>query len=269
MPNRILREGIIDSEAVNSLSEGAEVFYRRLMSVVDDFGRFDGRIAILRGRLYALQFDRVREASLVRWITECETANLVRRYEHNCKPYLLLHKLGEPRAKNSKFPPPPAELEQCLQMHADADMCAQTEANVPYSYSYSDSPTTIDSSSAAKPPRKERKPREPDPLFDAVAEMTGTDPGAAGSHIGKVAAALRGASPPYTPDEVREFARRLWEFCPWAAKDRRMRPELGELQKHIGKLRASRPKQPPPGVKPFDPMEGHDYEVELRKGVKK
>ncbi len=39
MPNRIIREGILTSEAVNSLSWEAEVFFRRLLSVVDDFGR--------------------------------------------------------------------------------------------------------------------------------------------------------------------------------------------------------------------------------------
>jgi hypothetical protein len=40
MPVRILREGILTSERVDTLSPAAEVFYRRLMSVVDDFGRF-------------------------------------------------------------------------------------------------------------------------------------------------------------------------------------------------------------------------------------
>jgi hypothetical protein len=48
MPSRLLREGILDSEAVNALSFAAEVFYRRLMSVVDDFGR--PRAAVRRGR---------------------------------------------------------------------------------------------------------------------------------------------------------------------------------------------------------------------------
>lgn len=124
-----------------------------------------------------------------------------------------------------------------------------------------------DTLSADEPP-KEKPPRKRDELFDAVAEVTGTDPGAAGGHVAKVANALRAASPPYTPDEVREFARRLGEFCSWAAKDRRTRPELGELQKYIGRLRAAKVK-PPPNLKPFDPMEGHDYEVELRKGAKK
>jgi hypothetical protein len=36
MPNRILRAGIITSDRVNALDFGAEVFYRRLMSAVDE-----------------------------------------------------------------------------------------------------------------------------------------------------------------------------------------------------------------------------------------
>ncbi len=48
MPNRILREGILTSERVNLLSWEAEVFYRRLMSVVDDYGRFHAHPALLR-----------------------------------------------------------------------------------------------------------------------------------------------------------------------------------------------------------------------------
>ena len=40
MPNRILRDGILMSPRVNVLSSEAELFYRRLMSVVDDYGRF-------------------------------------------------------------------------------------------------------------------------------------------------------------------------------------------------------------------------------------
>lgn len=35
MPSRILREGILTSERVNALAPLEELFYRRLMSVVD------------------------------------------------------------------------------------------------------------------------------------------------------------------------------------------------------------------------------------------
>ena len=40
MPNRILRDTILRSERVARLSPTAELFYRRLMSVADDYGRY-------------------------------------------------------------------------------------------------------------------------------------------------------------------------------------------------------------------------------------
>ena len=48
MPNRILREGILSSERVDALSEGAEILYRRLMSVVDDYGRYFAHPTLIR-----------------------------------------------------------------------------------------------------------------------------------------------------------------------------------------------------------------------------
>lgn len=131
MPNRILREGILDSQAVNSLSPGAEVFYRRLMSVVDDFGLFDGRLPVLKGRLYAVQGERVQERDLSRWIAECEKVNLIRTYSVAGAPYIQFHKLGEPRAKKPKFPLPPDGPELVDGMHASVNICAQMQTNVP------------------------------------------------------------------------------------------------------------------------------------------
>ena len=75
------------------------------------------------------------------------------------------------------------------------------------------------------------KPRTRRPLFDAIAEVTGSSPKASGSFVAKVEKALKEEEPPYTPDEVREFGRRFWELCPWAARDGRERPELGEHRK--------------------------------------
>lgn len=159
MPSRLLREGILESTAVNGLSFPAEVFYRRLMSVVDDFGRFDGRPAVLRGRLYALKLDTVREADISRWIAECEKAGLIALYTVQQKPYLLFLKLGPARAKQSKFPAPPAQAEDTPDqsasvnagehLHADVNGCAQVKSDVPYSGSYSDSSSDSDTGSVS------------------------------------------------------------------------------------------------------------------------
>jgi hypothetical protein len=119
MPDRILRVGILTSEGVNRLGWPAEVFYRRLMSVVDDFGRYDGRPAVVRAALYALKVDRVSEPDIGKWIRECEEAALVRRYTVDAKPYLELLKFDQKvRAVKSKWPDPPAIVGNCQQASA-------------------------------------------------------------------------------------------------------------------------------------------------------
>lgn len=165
MATRLLREGILDSAAVNSLSFQAEVFYRRLMSVVDDFGRFDGRAAVLRGRLYSLKLDTVREADITRWIAECEKAGLIALYAVEDKPFILFRKLGPARAKESKYPPPSADVVAGRKrLKTDANGCTQPFASAPYSGSDTDSSANTDptgGATAEPPPAADTPPAKP------------------------------------------------------------------------------------------------------------
>lgn len=105
MPNRVIREGILDSDRVDKLSWPAEVFYRRLMSIVDDFGRCDGRIQIIRSKLYPLRMDKVSMADVEKWMDECSIAGLISRYEVQNKPYLEILDFGQSlRRMVSAFP---------------------------------------------------------------------------------------------------------------------------------------------------------------------
>lgn len=106
MPNRILREGILTSERVARLAWAEEVFYRRLMSAVDDFGRYYANPALLRAMLYPLQIDKVSDSDIAKWLTACVNAALVRVYPaKDGKRYLeLLDFRQQVRAKESKFP---------------------------------------------------------------------------------------------------------------------------------------------------------------------
>lgn len=107
MPDRIIRTGILSSDRVNRLTWPAEVFYRRLMSVADDFGRFDGRPAILRASLYALKLDKVSESDVGKWLGECSAAGLVRCYAVDAKPFVEIDRFDQrTRAKSSKWPAP-------------------------------------------------------------------------------------------------------------------------------------------------------------------
>ena len=55
MPSRIVREGINSSRAVSSLSEEAQLFYRTLMLVVDDYGRFEIDLDVIRASCFPRQ----------------------------------------------------------------------------------------------------------------------------------------------------------------------------------------------------------------------
>jgi hypothetical protein len=139
MPNRIVREGIIDSSRMEELVRdggwGAEVFYRRLHQVVDDFGRFDARASVLRARCYPTVLDIVREADVQRWIAACVKAVLVRLYEVDGRAYLEVADFRQfARAKTSKFPDPPPEM-HCNRtadaMHMRPYSEAETKAQPP------------------------------------------------------------------------------------------------------------------------------------------
>lgn len=107
MPDRIVRTGILTSEKVNELSWFGEVFYRRLMSIVDDYGRYDARPTILRAQIFPLKINQVSDADIVKLLEDCSKAGLISIYEVDKKKYLELLNFNQRlRAKNSKFPPP-------------------------------------------------------------------------------------------------------------------------------------------------------------------
>jgi len=125
MPNRILRDGILASEKVAGLSWTAEVFYRRVMSVADDYGRFHGNPRLLRSACYPLQIDKVSDADIEKWLTECVTAALVSVYPaQDGKRYLEISNFGQQVRAKSKFPPPNDQHPQ-----APASNCYQSLAN--------------------------------------------------------------------------------------------------------------------------------------------
>lgn len=131
MPDRIVRAGILTSEPINALSWAAEIFYRRLINAVDDYGRFDGRCSILRASLYPLKLDRVSERDVGTWLRNCEEAGLVTVYTVNDRPYIEILKFDQRlRAKTSKWPPPPSSVSTCQQLTADAtEADTETESN--------------------------------------------------------------------------------------------------------------------------------------------
>lgn len=106
MPTRLLRDGILTSERINRLSVGAELFYRRLMSVTDDYGRFSGDLRLLRASCYPLKLDSVKEDSIAKHLAECADAGVIVLYTVAAKPYLEVQDFGQRTQAKSRYPGP-------------------------------------------------------------------------------------------------------------------------------------------------------------------
>lgn len=157
MPNRILREGILTSPRIAKLSWPAEVFYRRLHSVVDDYGRYHAHPMLLRAACYPLQLDKVSDSDIGKWMRETAEAALVRVYPaEDGKDYLeLLDFRQQVRAAKSKFPPPMTDAQQMLsKCVADAQQVRTKTESESYSESKTLKPTapSDESLDAADPP---------------------------------------------------------------------------------------------------------------------
>jgi hypothetical protein len=127
MPNRILREGILTSPRIAKLDWAAEVFYRRLMSVVDDFGRYYADAGMLRAACYPRQLGKVSDSDIGKWLTVLVEAALVRVYPAlDGERYLqLLDFRQQARAAKSKFPEPPSEcIADATQVPSKGDAAA-------------------------------------------------------------------------------------------------------------------------------------------------
>lgn len=89
MPNRLIRDGFLDSEAIHALSDAAECFFHRLLLAADDAGRMDGRVEILRARLFPLDLSR-RASDVEKTLNECIAQGLVIPYEWDGKRCLQI-----------------------------------------------------------------------------------------------------------------------------------------------------------------------------------
>lgn len=116
MPTRYLKPGVRDSEAIDSLSPLAEVLFYRLLVTVDDFGRYDGRAAMVKAHCFPIKDMPVGKcAALLQELHDC---GLVMLYTVDDKPYVQMCKWDNaPRAKESKFPPIEAGEQH---LHTDA-----------------------------------------------------------------------------------------------------------------------------------------------------
>ena len=136
MPQRFLRPGIVTSKRFNSCSWLGQTFYIRLLTLVDDFGRYEADASILRSHAFPLHED-LRTSQVTALCQELSDHHLAIFYRTpDGKDFLELTKwIEKPRAEKSRFPD---FGPSCIQMFAADNKC------LPPSPSPSPSPSTLD-----------------------------------------------------------------------------------------------------------------------------
>lgn len=107
MPNRIIKESICTSDSIESLGLFEEVLFYRLIVVCDDYGRFDGRIPIIKGKCFPLK--DLRNDDIKKALQRLSEVGMIEMYDVEGKPYLQLtawERHQQIRAHKSKYPAP-------------------------------------------------------------------------------------------------------------------------------------------------------------------
>ena len=120
MPDRIIKESICTSDTLNQLTDFEERFWHRLTVNCDDYGRYDARPAILKGRLFPLM-DGKTQKNMIDALDKLASVGLIDLYQVDGRPFLHVvtwDRYQRIRAKRSKFPAPDST-------------CCQATSNVP------------------------------------------------------------------------------------------------------------------------------------------
>ena len=108
MPNRIIKESIKTSDNIDRLTWFEEVVFYRLLTTVDDFGCYDGRVIVLKNELFPTK-ETVTKKQVEDAITKLESVGLLVRYTENNLPYIYLPTWDSHqrvRNKHRKYPMP-------------------------------------------------------------------------------------------------------------------------------------------------------------------
>ena len=143
MPNRIIKDAILVSANIDQLTADEERFFFRLLLISDDYGRFDARPPVIRGRAYPLK-PEVTDQHVLSWIAKLVEVDILHAYEVKGARFIGFsnwHTYQNVRAGKSKYPSP--EGAQLLHSEdfvgtgarviAPASICTQTQADDPSS----------------------------------------------------------------------------------------------------------------------------------------
>ncbi len=109
MPGRYLRDGIVRSRRFNDMPMQVQLFFYKLISLVDDYGRFEADAEMLSSVCYPLG-PRFRATEVARWLECLSAAGCVHLYEAGGARYLQIERFGQRTRSASKYPPPYGDL---------------------------------------------------------------------------------------------------------------------------------------------------------------
>lgn len=96
----------------------------RLITVADDYGRFEAEIPLLASSCFPLRNGKIKIESVAKWFSElCIDHVHLYSYKEKMFGYFVNweESQGRPRADKSRFPDPNhADARRCTQMHADS-----------------------------------------------------------------------------------------------------------------------------------------------------
>lgn len=111
MPQRFLRPGLTNSSHWNRVSFPAQSLFVRLLTLVDDFGRYDARPALVRSHAFPVSED-VEKSHVESMLDELANEELIIVYQVDGKEYLQVERWVERARGASKYPPPPGAIDE-------------------------------------------------------------------------------------------------------------------------------------------------------------
>lgn len=108
MPNRIIRESLLDSDRYLGVDEGAQLLFTHLLLLADDFGCLSLAPAFIGRRCFV---NRPPDERLNSLIDQLAVADLIRIYEHRGARYAFIPRFRQRLKRETlKNPQPPDEL---------------------------------------------------------------------------------------------------------------------------------------------------------------
>lgn len=247
---RKLHAKIVESEDVNQMPDDFTRLAWTLMPIaLDCEGRAQDDASLIRSKLFPkrrdVSLEMIEEAQS--WYAE---RGMIIRYEVNgrhyfCVPTFKLYQGKTDREAASTIPEPVKRQRRKV----ESGLTANPQSRSGLGHEQVQTGSTLDSDSEEiQIEKREESAAAPghrrDPVFDAIVDVCGIDttiPGAGGA-VGKVAAALKKASPPYTAEEIMAWGQeQAWRSSP---------PTVWQLKQGVSTIRR---KKGPGTASPAEP----------------